>query len=351
MPGHMMIFPCKWQEFDEDGWLNKQVELYARKIQPPQDLDNFLKKARVGLSDLLDKVAVPSGFEKMQWVVNIEDDLNKWTYPQSQWAHLKNNGVWGGKLRDDIPVFGEYMELIILMANVLAGAGGHMSKLGSARDCAIPGSADGWTLNNTESGYLTCLASGVTISFLCRDPKCLFYGIYDQWIKHPKKEQFRCPRCAKLYQPGNQTNGEFPAQKVFSCRHPKTGRTMVIPCKWPDSEEDSWLYKQAELDARKVQTPTDLDDFLKKSFVELGDLLKRVAVPIDFKKLTWDTTIEQLLVENNYPKSQWAHLERNGVWGATLMAASDVQVFEGFRELIRLLGNLLAGAKLIVSKM
>ena len=127
----------------------------------------------------------------------------------------------------------------------------------SARDCTIPGSADGWTLVNTDCAYLTNIATGVTISFMCRNPKCLFYGMNDQWVKHVTQEQFRCPRCAKLYEPWTQKNGEFPAQKVFGCPDPKTGLTMVIPCKWPDSHEDGWLNKEAEAYARDIQTPTD----------------------------------------------------------------------------------------------
>lgn len=47
-------------------------------------------------------------------------------------------------------------------------------------------STDGAVLTAPDLGYLTEMAAGLCISFLCRH--CGFYGLSSQWIKHSRKD-------------------------------------------------------------------------------------------------------------------------------------------------------------------
>ena len=199
---------------------------------------------------------------------------------------------------------------------------------GEAADPCFQSSIDGQTLPAKDVAYLTTLATGLTVSFVCRSPSCLFYGQNHQWIKKIDSEQFRCPQCGMLYQPWSQAKGQFPAQKVLSMTCPRSGLTRCWPCKWPESAEDGWLNKMAEIHARDISTGDDLNAFISRTTISLSDLLDRVAVPIGFKKMEWNPAIEHMLHDATFPKSQWAHLKENGVWGDKLLVDPDTPVFE-----------------------
>jgi hypothetical protein len=146
-----------------------------------------------------------------------------------------------------------------------------------------------------------------------------------------------------LYQPFTQAKGQYPAQKVLSLADVKTGLTYSWPCKWPQSAEDGWLNKMAEVRARDIKTGDDLDDFLMKTAVSLNELLERVAEPVGLKKLEWNPGIEHMLHSTKFPESQWAHLKANGVWGQKLLVDMDTPVFDNWTELIGLLASVMAG--------
>jgi hypothetical protein len=213
------------------------------------------------------------------------------------------------------------------------------------------GTNDGWTLEGMETSYVNDISkAAVTVSLLCRNTRCLFYGLGDQWIKNIDSDDFRCPLCCQLYKPWTRGKHTFPAQKLLKLKGPKNGLTWCFPCRWPDCQEDGWLGEQAELCAREIQTGDDLEAFMRKSVIGLTDLLNKVAMPIGFKKFEWDPRMERKLHDAKCPTSQWEHL-KNGIWGDKLIAGPNMPVFEGWPELISLLASLMVGAKGIASSL
>jgi hypothetical protein len=188
-------------------------------------------------------------------------------------------------------------------------------------------SRQGSLIESLETGYLTEVARGLTVSFLFRCTKCSFLGMQDQWIKQVDPENFQCPQCRKLHVPRLWTS----LAQVLSMTDPSSGLFFCFPGDWPrlnnkrpDCEEArGWLTKQAELKARSVQeyignlAGEDLDAFVQKSVVSLSDLLARAAIPRGFMRLGCDR---------------------------------DVKVFNRWEEFIRLLANVVAGAKALSSR-
>ena len=76
-----------------------------------------------------------------------------------------------------------------------------------AEDPSMSCSVDARTLTATECSYLTRIADGWYISFICRMPTCMFFGMNDAltWVQEINKwgefsdSHFRCPRCGEEY--------------------------------------------------------------------------------------------------------------------------------------------------------
>ena len=49
--------------------------------------------------------------------------------------------------------------------------------------------------------YLTRICKGVTLSFLCTQKSCAFFGCNASWVKRKASYHFRCPACGVQYQP------------------------------------------------------------------------------------------------------------------------------------------------------
>ena len=203
--------------------------------------------------------------------------------------------------------------------------------------------AYGWTLSAEDAVYLSDIAScrSMTVSFICRSPSCLFFGMDDQWIHDIDSAHFRCPQCGLICQPSEE--------RVLSLADPISGLTFSWPCKWPAFADDGWLKKMAEHGARDTNTSEDLGAFLLETVISLNELLGRVAMPLSLKKMEWNPGIEYLLIDAACPKSQWAHLKAHGVLGAKLNA--DAPVFESWTELIGLLASVIAGGSAFGSKL
>ena len=101
-------------------------------------------------------------------------------------------------------------------------------------------------LTPEEAGWLTSFSASISISFVCRDPSCLWFGRNDQWVIHRDQRHFRCSLCGKLYAPWSCSGGEVPFQKVVAIRSPVSSDTMCFGAKWPGSEADLWLLRQSE---------------------------------------------------------------------------------------------------------
>ena len=220
-----------------------------------------------------------------------------------------------------------------------------------ARDPISKTTSAGWTLKCEEAAYLTNVCKTISLSFVCRHTDCLFFGMNDQWIKCAQSEHFRCPQCGHMYKPWMTKSDLYPAQKVLTVTNPLTCQTWCFPCTWADTREDNWLNMMAEVEARNIETGADLNAFLKKSAVSLSDFLARVAVPMCFKKLEWNTEIEHMLDSGKFPRTQWEHLKESGVHGMKLTFNPEQPVFNGWPELIGMLAKVMAGAQAIGAKL
>ena len=99
---------------------------------------------------------------------------------------------------------------------------------------------DANSLKAHETQYLSQVADGVHLMFVCRKANCMYCGMNDQWVKNRQKEQFRCPACGIQYKPGSDYGGEGKAIKacyVMQIADPLTGEISRIPVSWPPSEE------------------------------------------------------------------------------------------------------------------
>ena len=101
-------------------------------------------------------------------------------------------------------------------------------------------------LTPEEAGWLTSFSDSITVSFVCRDASCLWFGRNDQWVIHRDQRHFRCSLCGKFYSPWTCSGGEVPFQKVIAMRSPVSAATMCFGAKWPGSEGDLWLLRQCE---------------------------------------------------------------------------------------------------------
>ena len=52
-----------------------------------------------------------------------------------------------------------------------------------------------------ELQYLTEVAEGITVSFVCRKLDCLWYGLNSEWPKRLTSEHWCCPICGIKYAP------------------------------------------------------------------------------------------------------------------------------------------------------
>jgi len=59
------------------------------------------------------------------------------------------------------------------------------------------------------------LQDGISLTFMCRMPNCMFYGLNDQWVPNRVKHQFKCPMCGEQYRPGSDEKGAVKAGFVL----------------------------------------------------------------------------------------------------------------------------------------
>ena len=112
------------------------------------------------------------------------------------------------------------------------------------------------------------------------------------------------------------------------------------------------LFLLVVVEAVKIQTDEDLNSFMNESSDSLRNFLVKVATPMKFANLDWNSEMEYMLQPDKFPKAHWAHLRANGVRGMKMtLADSNSVVFDTWPELISLMSNLLAAAKAIGSKL
>ena len=133
--------------------------------------------------------------------------------------------------------------------------------------------------------YLMAIFDTVFISYVCRYKDCGFYGSSSDWVKETNHYRFRCPRCARRYQPWIERQGAtalYPFQKVLSIIDPLTQRTLMLPTTWPDTQSDEFLCNQAVIEARKIISDGDAEAesrFKANANTCLHNLLKMIGLP------------------------------------------------------------------------
>lgn len=111
--------PIVWPPSEETMWLHKQVELYARKVETPADVEAWHAKSKVDLHELIEKQCIPQGFVKLMYDPSIEHRFShNWDY-----SEVKERGfVWGNRFGDVAQArepFFAWDVLIGLIANVV----------------------------------------------------------------------------------------------------------------------------------------------------------------------------------------------------------------------------------------
>jgi len=195
------------------------------------------------------------------------------------------------------------------------------------------------------------IAKSVSVMIMRRRNKCLFYGRDDQWIKHASATQVRCPLCGHHYRPLASGPNIFPGRRMISMTDPVSERTVCFPAKWKVSRTDTWHANMAEIAAVKIHVDEDLDNFVRESVVSLHALLAKVATPMTFVKMDWNSEIEAMLHPTTFPRAKWQHLTVNGVWGMKMAPTeSNSEIFDDWQELIGLMARFLAAANAMGSK-
>ena len=111
--------------FIPTGWppksINNMVELYARDIKVPEDLDEDLKKwfdkTKLDLEQLIERESIPQQFRHFEWDEDKECYIDPFVWDSD---HQRLHGFWGAKLMDEIAVkepYSNWKELIGLIAN------------------------------------------------------------------------------------------------------------------------------------------------------------------------------------------------------------------------------------------
>ncbi|WP_353239613.1 hypothetical protein [Limnohabitans sp.] len=217
----------------------------------------------------------------------------------------------------------------------------------AAMDPTYAASVSGMGLTATEASYLTVLAEGITLSYCCRDPNCLFYGLNHEWCEHLRKYWFRCPACGKWFQPVAAGHGEVPFAFVLNIEDIETGERMNIPCIWPESEEVGWINRQAELKARQLEDEQGLAAFTDSTRADLSQLLRNVGVPGHFQKFDWDPKVEWRVDASVW---RYQHLKERGYfWGGKLdpKTVNLAEPYTNWNELITLIARVLVHGRAV----
>lgn len=262
-----------------------------------------------------------------------------------------------------------------------------------AKNPATQTSVDGMGLTNSETQMLTNLSKDITLSFLCRSKSCLYFGVNAEWIQAasgkwkfrsylapesyfvilkalvpllcdhiascriisyrcvlerliPELLRFRCPLCGDLFRPFVKDARLIDAQYVLEIPSLETGGRTAIPCTWPGSEEAAWVAQMAEAQARQMETPADLGNFLDRTHRSIAELVRRSGAASTFSRLPFNKS----LIENRLSITDWNYTkfsERGWICGKQLQIGvdTDIPVFSNWPELIGLLSHVMVGAR------
>ena len=195
--------------------------------------------------------------------------------------------------------------------------------------------SSGWTLTSQDASYLIRVTENFVVSFICAG--CGYYGM--DWVKSATSYHFRCPLCGKFYRPwsGRTFN------KVIVIYDAVTHTQVRMAALWADTKEDNWLHAHAEMYARQVHLPGNLESFLAKQTMELSTLIRQSGVPSDFVRYTWKATTEYEMQPPRFPAETFAKQKAEGFAGQQF-TDPDPCIFSNYDALIGILGRMIAGS-------
>ena len=214
-------------------------------------------------------------------------------------------------------------------------------------------STDGEFLDATSLGYATEIASGLAVSFLCRKPQCLWYGMNSQWLKG-RTEKFRCGKCGLEFVPWSRAGGEVEPNKVVSFQDSR-GRLFAYTAVWAPSVEDKWIHDMIEkrvqqlLGEKKGISADELQKFASRSVADIDELTKK-GIPAHFKHSEVSQEVRDLwstLSAERWPRENMDHILKNGFWGGQLALEDTKEPFTDWDMVISLLSNVVASGQML----
>jgi hypothetical protein len=213
-------------------------------------------------------------------------------------------------------------------------------------------SVDGRILCARDVSYLTSIAEGIELCFVCRSPKCMYFGMNSSWLQFGQKYKFRCPCCYDEYSPVSTAKGQVGFSFVLSMTDFETGKRVQIPALWPESRDMGWLNKQIEAYAMQITDEVSLASYKSRGSVELHTLLEREAIPKDFIKMGVGSTPDADSNRVWNPLWNLAEFQAKGfVMGNKLSAEDDLShPYSDWNGFIAICGRISAEGKATTAK-
>jgi hypothetical protein len=217
------------------------------------------------------------------------------------------------------------------------------------REAACPEyacSVDGRVLKAREISWLTNVAEGISLSFCCRRPDCLYYGMNSQWLNLSGSNRFRCPVCIDEYKPTSTTSGQVEFSFVLAMTDFTTGRRVAIPAMWPEGKDMAWLNKNIEAFSLSIASEVELANYVQHGKADLHKLLSEEAVPAAFGRVPFashpNADINRMWGEPRWCVDQWQ--ARGYTEGARLNPAVDdlTHPYSNWTEFIAICGRITA---------
>ena len=215
-------------------------------------------------------------------------------------------------------------------------------------------------IQQEESSFLTSLAEGIGVMYLCRVKSCGYYGMDDQWIQSQFRYSFWCPHCGVKCDPWKQNARLLQFQQVISVSHPFTGERWVIPAVIPAGPASAWDFDLLEgmlvaatsnlQTGRQPASEDNLDAYYSLGNLQaLDTLLSNVGQPADFQHFTLGKNTQALLraLPNEFGPMQFAKVEGCGYYGNILNAklGTSKQPFTDWTKFVALFVSLLSASQ------
>jgi hypothetical protein len=123
----LTMIPCYWADTQEDNWVMAHAEIYARKMETPEDLKAFLSRKQVELATLLLQAGKPDHYIHHDYDSSLDYQFTRtreWSI--NSLTQVKAEGFWGGQWKPenhkDLPIFREWDTLAELVGSLMAGS-------------------------------------------------------------------------------------------------------------------------------------------------------------------------------------------------------------------------------------